>query len=67
MEVVETFRDEVRKGFRGMVKGPFNEAERERAGLTKDFYIDLRGELDDEVIVQQLEEGIRSVVIEVGG
>lgn len=51
VDIVQTFREEVRRGFRGMLKGPFNEEERARAGLTRDFYYDLRGELDDEVVV----------------
>ncbi|KAI5891505.1 DUF455-domain-containing protein [Schizophyllum commune H4-8] len=42
---VAAFREEVRKGWRGDVKGPFNEEDREKAGLTPDFYRDLKGEL----------------------
>jgi len=43
---VETFREEVRKGFSGELKGPFNTEARERAGMTPEFYEGLRGELD---------------------
>ncbi|KAL1743797.1 hypothetical protein HDZ31DRAFT_40074 [Schizophyllum fasciatum] len=42
---VAAFREEVRRGWRGNVKGPFNEADREKAGLTPEFYRDLKGEL----------------------
>lgn len=49
LDPVGTFRDEVRKGWRGDVKGPFNVEDRERAGMTRDFYEDLRGELTDDL------------------
>ncbi|TRM66767.1 DUF455-domain-containing protein [Schizophyllum amplum] len=42
---VAAFREEVRRGWRGDVKGPFNSVDREKAGLTPDFYCDLKGEL----------------------
>ncbi|KAL1731975.1 hypothetical protein EV714DRAFT_207836 [Schizophyllum commune] len=42
---VAAFREEVRRGWRGDVKGPFNEEDREKAGLTPEFYRDLKGEL----------------------
>jgi uncharacterized ferritin-like protein (DUF455 family) len=41
---VSMFREEVRKGWRGEIKGPFNEEDRARAGMTKDFYENLRGD-----------------------
>ena len=44
LDPVSTFRDEVRSGWRGEIKGPFNEDDRARAGMTKDFYEDLRGD-----------------------
>lgn len=44
LDPVVTFRDEVRKGWRGEIKGPFNEEDRARAGMTRDFYEDLRGD-----------------------
>jgi uncharacterized ferritin-like protein (DUF455 family) len=44
LDPVNTFREEVRKGWRGEIKGPFNEEDRARAGMTKDFYEDLRGD-----------------------
>jgi hypothetical protein len=44
IDPVNAFREEVRKGWRGEIKGPFNEEDRARAGLTKDFYEDLRGD-----------------------
>ncbi|PPR04684.1 hypothetical protein CVT24_011901 [Panaeolus cyanescens] len=42
---VTSFRDEVKRCWRGDVKGPFNEEARERAGLTQEYYTDLRGEM----------------------
>lgn len=46
---VPRFREEVRTHFGGKVKGPFNEEDRRKAGLTREFYEDLRGEAwDDE-------------------
>ena len=46
VDPVLTFREEVRRGWRGEVKGPFNAEDRERAGMTRDFYEDLRGEME---------------------
>ncbi|KAI0824449.1 DUF455-domain-containing protein [Trametes gibbosa] len=48
VDPVQTFREEVKRGWRGDVKGPFNAEDRERAGLTPDFYEDLKGEMDNE-------------------
>ncbi|KAI0329484.1 DUF455-domain-containing protein [Cubamyces sp. BRFM 1775] len=48
VDPVQTFREEVRKGWRGDVKGPFNAEDREKAGLTPDFYENLRGEMESE-------------------
>jgi uncharacterized ferritin-like protein (DUF455 family) len=45
VDPIKTFREEVRKGWRGDIKGPFNAEDRERAGLSPEFYEDLRGEL----------------------
>lgn len=45
IDPVSAFRDEVRKGWKGDVKGPFNIEDREKAGLTPQFYEDLRGEM----------------------
>jgi len=47
VDPVKAFREEVRMGWRGDIKGPFNEADREKAGMTKEFYTDLKGELGD--------------------
>ncbi|KAI0263567.1 hypothetical protein BC834DRAFT_886329 [Gloeopeniophorella convolvens] len=44
VEPVSAFREEVRKGWHGEVKGPFNVEDRAKAGLTPAFYEDLRGE-----------------------
>ena len=43
--VIRAFREEVRQGWRGEVKGPFNIEAREMAGLSPGFYEGLRGEL----------------------
>lgn len=45
VDPVERFREEVRKGWTGDIKGPFNVEAREMAGLTPQFYEGLRGEL----------------------
>ncbi|KAG6824738.1 hypothetical protein H0H92_005970 [Tricholoma furcatifolium] len=45
VEPTKAFREEVRKGWRGEVKGPFNVEDREKAGLTREFYEELRGEM----------------------
>ena len=39
------FREEVKKGWTGDIKSPFNVEAREMAGLTPQFYEGLRGEL----------------------
>ncbi|TFY58651.1 hypothetical protein EVG20_g8069 [Dentipellis fragilis] len=46
VDPVTTFREEVRQGWSGDVKGPFNVEDREKAGMTRDFYEDLRGEME---------------------
>lgn len=46
VDPVKTFREEVRRGWRGEIKGPFNVDAREIAGMTRDFYEDLRGDMD---------------------
>lgn len=46
VEPVQAFREEVRTHFVGKLRGPFNEEDRARAGLTRDFYEDLEGEGD---------------------
>lgn len=45
VDPVQTFREEVKANFRGEVKGPFNVEAREKAGMTPEFYEDLRGEM----------------------
>ena len=46
VDPVLTFREEVRRGWRGDVKGPFNVEARATAGMTRDFYENLRGDMD---------------------
>ncbi|WWC91625.1 uncharacterized protein L201_006571 [Kwoniella dendrophila CBS 6074] len=45
VDAIDTFRAEVFANFRGKIKGPFNSADRLKAGLTPDFYEDLTGGL----------------------
>jgi uncharacterized ferritin-like protein (DUF455 family) len=45
VDPVLAFREEVRVHFDGGLKGPFNEADRRRAGLTRDFYEGIDGEV----------------------
>ncbi|TFK51211.1 DUF455-domain-containing protein [Heliocybe sulcata] len=44
VDPVESFREDVRRCWTGDVKGPFNVSAREKAGMTPEFYEDLRGE-----------------------
>ncbi|KAG7449182.1 DUF455-domain-containing protein [Guyanagaster necrorhizus] len=48
VDPIKTFREEVRNGWRGDIKGPFNADDREKAGLSKEFYENLRGEMDNQ-------------------
>ncbi|TFK71034.1 DUF455-domain-containing protein [Pluteus cervinus] len=45
LDPVTVFREEVRRGWRGDIKGPFNVEAREKAGMGREFYEGLRGEL----------------------
>ncbi|KIK52045.1 hypothetical protein GYMLUDRAFT_50115 [Collybiopsis luxurians FD-317 M1] len=52
VDPIQAFREEVRRCWRGDIKGPFNVEDREKAGLSPEFYEDLRGEMpyqDEEV------------------
>ncbi|KAJ4491460.1 hypothetical protein C8J55DRAFT_281031 [Lentinula edodes] len=42
---VQAFREEVRRCWHGDIKGPFNVKDREKAGLSREFYDDLKGEM----------------------
>lgn len=44
LDLAKVFRREVQNGWRGEVKGPFNDIDREKAGMTPEWYDDLRGE-----------------------
>ncbi|KAG9120742.1 hypothetical protein FRC07_003640 [Ceratobasidium sp. 392] len=44
---VEAFRREVKTHFSGALKGPFNTKDRARAGMSPEFYENLRGEAAD--------------------
>ncbi|THH14662.1 hypothetical protein EW146_g5696 [Bondarzewia mesenterica] len=58
VDPVTTFREEVRKGWKGDVKGPFNVEDREKAGMTRDFYEGLRGEMEWEDASDKSREGV---------
>jgi uncharacterized ferritin-like protein (DUF455 family) len=45
VDPVARFREEVRRGWMGEIRGPFNEEARGMAGMTREFYEDLRGEM----------------------
>lgn len=62
VDPVATFREEVRMGWRGDIKGPFNADDREKAGLSREFYEDLRGEMGLAVPGRPVEqEGLKSM------
>ena len=44
IDPVVAFREEVKTRWRGDIQGPFNVEDREKAGLTPQFYENLRGE-----------------------
>ncbi|KAE9396361.1 DUF455-domain-containing protein [Gymnopus androsaceus JB14] len=45
VDPVWEFREEVRRCWRGDIKGPFNIEDREKAGMSREFYEDLKGEM----------------------
>ncbi|KAF9077822.1 hypothetical protein BDP27DRAFT_1311720 [Rhodocollybia butyracea] len=45
VDPIEAFREEVRQCWRGDIKGPFNVEDREKAGLSPEFYEKLKGEM----------------------
>ncbi|KAI0310222.1 hypothetical protein OF83DRAFT_1026353, partial [Amylostereum chailletii] len=45
VDPVPTFREEVRRGWRGELRGPFNTEARAMAGMAPEFYEGLRGEM----------------------
>lgn len=53
LDPVQTFREEVKNHFTGAIKGPFNEEDRRKAGMTPDFYEDLRGEIKSGDVTHQ--------------
>jgi uncharacterized ferritin-like protein (DUF455 family) len=57
-EPVTTFRRLVTERFAGQLKGPFNSEDREKAGMTREFYEDLSGNKD------QNPDGRPSVMVE---
>jgi uncharacterized ferritin-like protein (DUF455 family) len=59
---VFAFREEVKRGWRGDVKGPFNVEDRGKAGLTPQFYEGLRGEMGLVDIVRRKEEEAKKSV-----
>lgn len=57
VDPVATFREEVKRNWKGDVKGPFNVEAREKAGMTPDFYEDLRGEMEWDPVQRQGDAG----------
>lgn len=45
IDPIQVFREEVRRCWRGDIKGPFNVEDREKAGMSRDFYENLKGEM----------------------
>jgi uncharacterized ferritin-like protein (DUF455 family) len=43
LDLAKIFRQEVQEGWRGHIKGPFNHSDREKAGMTAEWYEDLSG------------------------
>lgn len=75
---VSAFREEVKNCFWGDVKGPFNIEDREKAGLTPQFYEGLRGEMgmvsapikggdETEESAERLANGLASLKVEYDG
>lgn len=48
---MDTFRSLVISRFNGGLKGPFNEGDRQKAGMGKEFYEDLSGKKGDANII----------------
>ncbi|KAH8813919.1 DUF455-domain-containing protein [Flagelloscypha sp. PMI_526] len=65
LDPVKRFREEVRLHWKGDIKGPFNEQDRATAGLSKEFYDDLKGEREDVKDVKELREGLVQIRVEV--
>jgi uncharacterized ferritin-like protein (DUF455 family) len=57
VDPVQAFREEVRRHFVGKLRGPFNEEDRAKAGLTREFYEDLEGERDKQP--EQVDAGVK--------
>lgn len=53
VDPVAAFREEVKTRWRGDIPGPFNVEDREKAGLTPEFYVNLRGEKESTVDKEQ--------------
>lgn len=45
LDPIQVFREEVRQRWRGDIKGPFNVEDREKAGMSREFYEDSKGEM----------------------
>lgn len=73
VDPVSAFREEVKRGWRGDVKGPFNVEDREKAGMSREFYEDLRGEMgmdekgptsgNDDLDMKSLSEAVAAVPV----
>jgi uncharacterized ferritin-like protein (DUF455 family) len=43
LDPISTFREEVKTHFFGRLRGPFNEADRMKAGMSREYYEELEG------------------------
>ncbi|KAG5730343.1 hypothetical protein E4T56_gene11719 [Termitomyces sp. T112] len=71
VDPAQAFREEVRRGWRGDLKGPFNVKDREKAGLTRDFYEGLKGQMgftnlagQDALDMRSLKDAVASMPVE---
>ncbi|KAI5479292.1 Rieske [Pseudohyphozyma bogoriensis] len=71
LDPVETFRNEVKINFHGKLKGPFNDGDREKAGLTDAWYgCDLEGkrhEYSGRTGTTEVKGGVDGVALDVQG
>lgn len=69
MDPVSTFREEVKRNWRGDLKGPFNVEDREKAGMSREFYENLSGEMEgptsgnDGLDMKSLSEAVAAVPV----
>jgi hypothetical protein len=63
LDPVQTFRREVSQHFYGAVRGPFNQEDREKAGLGREWYEELGGRgVSNKVVEKEAEKVLDEVV-----